>query len=337
MRALHRQGRPSHEDSLEPFTTVDSSVSSVGAMRGLASRAARYWRQRRYPRQVRVSSSIVPSPGPLVNLRVAGSSFRKDVLERLARQARSRSFPIALRVDEDNEYDEQAVAVVARLGLIGFVPAEVVGDWRVAVLAEAETGRTVCGEAHVEERSGGWAVLAKITRPERFWEPIEARARRSRTAWGPRRRESGPRVTRRRRERFAFGRTRQTRRAVGERSHERLLHYHLEQFPYPYEWKAQVGFGPWRLDLYCEFALLSVEVDGPEHQSRKARERDEIRDSELARHGIRTIRFRNEEVAANPTRVARRVLAACCSRTGFISPNRPESPWHSWTSLPPIE
>jgi very-short-patch-repair endonuclease len=47
-------------------------------------------------------------------------------------------------------------------------------------------------------------------------------------------------------------------------------------------------------DFYCAEANLVVELDGGIHNERQ--EYDQIRDSRLAERGIRTIRFRNEDL-----------------------------------------
>ena len=51
------------------------------------------------------------------------------------------------------------------------------------------------------------------------------------------------------------------------------------------------------LDFYCEKAELAVEVDGVLHEGREGY--DTWRDQRLAELGIRTLRFRVEQVEAN--------------------------------------
>jgi very-short-patch-repair endonuclease len=53
------------------------------------------------------------------------------------------------------------------------------------------------------------------------------------------------------------------------------------------------------LDFYCYELLLGIEVDGSIHDSTEAKEYDEGRTAELLKHGIKIIRFTNDEVLSN--------------------------------------
>ena len=59
------------------------------------------------------------------------------------------------------------------------------------------------------------------------------------------------------------------------------------------------------LDFYCPAHRLCIEVDGSVHDTQQ--ERDAERDAVLALAGIRTIRFRNEEVLGDTPAVLRRI------------------------------
>jgi len=61
------------------------------------------------------------------------------------------------------------------------------------------------------------------------------------------------------------------------------------------------------LDFYCPAHKLCLEVDGGIHDTQQ--ERDEARDAALKALGIRTLRFRNEEVMKNIESVLRRIEA----------------------------
>ncbi|HEU0014970.1 MAG TPA: DUF559 domain-containing protein [Longimicrobium sp.] len=66
------------------------------------------------------------------------------------------------------------------------------------------------------------------------------------------------------------------------------------------------------LDFYCAAAKLCVELDGGVHDEQQ--ERDEARTAVLETHGIRVLRFRNEEVFADVNAVVRAIsqAAAAC-------------------------
>jgi very-short-patch-repair endonuclease len=59
------------------------------------------------------------------------------------------------------------------------------------------------------------------------------------------------------------------------------------------------------LDFYCPSRKLCIELDGPIHE--RLAEYDQNRTECLALHGIRVIRFRNEEVLSNLDSVLQRI------------------------------
>jgi very-short-patch-repair endonuclease len=61
------------------------------------------------------------------------------------------------------------------------------------------------------------------------------------------------------------------------------------------KFRRQHPVGRFVLDLYCAAHRLCVEVDGGIHA--RQRDRDAARDEELLAHGVRTLRFTNEQVA----------------------------------------
>jgi len=67
-------------------------------------------------------------------------------------------------------------------------------------------------------------------------------------------------------------------------------------------WKRQFPIsysdGRYILDFYCPSRKLAVEIDGEYHNSQ--REYDERRTQWLATHGIRVLRFTNQQVLENP-------------------------------------
>ncbi len=64
------------------------------------------------------------------------------------------------------------------------------------------------------------------------------------------------------------------------------------------------------LDFYCHECKLAVELDGGIHDSAYQQLYDEARTAILNRHGIRVIRFRNEEVLKDPQSVLEKIAAS---------------------------
>ncbi len=75
-----------------------------------------------------------------------------------------------------------------------------------------------------------------------------------------------------------------------------------------YNFRRQHPVGRAILDFYCPAGRLCVELDGPIHDSRC--EYDAARDAWLASHGVRVLRFRNEEVFNDIEAVLARIGAA---------------------------
>jgi very-short-patch-repair endonuclease len=67
------------------------------------------------------------------------------------------------------------------------------------------------------------------------------------------------------------------------------------------------------VDFYCHAAALVVEVDGAIHQQQAAA--DAERDRVLSARGLRVLRFSNEAVLEDTSRVLAEILAACESET----------------------
>jgi very-short-patch-repair endonuclease len=62
-------------------------------------------------------------------------------------------------------------------------------------------------------------------------------------------------------------------------------------------------------DFYCPSAKLVVEVDGPDHNRKRAIEHDRIRSESMASKGIKTIRFTNGDVMCDLDRVVKAIQA----------------------------
>ena len=79
------------------------------------------------------------------------------------------------------------------------------------------------------------------------------------------------------------------------------------------EFRRQHALGRFILDFHCHTARLCVEVDGGIHDLQP--ERDAERDACLAAAGIKTLRFRNEEVLGDTRAVLRRIEQEVWHRT----------------------
>lgn len=62
------------------------------------------------------------------------------------------------------------------------------------------------------------------------------------------------------------------------------------------------------LDFYSPELLLAIEVDGPTHDSKEAKEYDEKRTNYLSSLRIKVIRFANEQVLGNINKVEKEIL-----------------------------
>ena len=62
------------------------------------------------------------------------------------------------------------------------------------------------------------------------------------------------------------------------------------------KFRRQHPFQGFILDFYCEQAKLCIEVDGNVHDDKLQIESDNVRQEFLLEFGIKTIRFRNEQV-----------------------------------------
>ena len=75
-----------------------------------------------------------------------------------------------------------------------------------------------------------------------------------------------------------------------------------------FRFRRQQPVGPWIADFYCPGARLAVEVDGWGHNMGEIG-RDERRDADLARRGVRAVRFAAADVLKNLDSVVRTIKA----------------------------
>ena len=87
---------------------------------------------------------------------------------------------------------------------------------------------------------------------------------------------------------------------------ELLLYKHLGMVRPKYFARSQFVAGGYILDFFIPKENLAIEVDGSVHDKQK--EYDARRSEHLLNIGIRTIRFTNSEVFANPALVVREIL-----------------------------
>jgi very-short-patch-repair endonuclease len=79
--------------------------------------------------------------------------------------------------------------------------------------------------------------------------------------------------------------------------------------------RAQHALGPIVLDFVCCRARLVVEVDGPYHEAQAQKDRE--RDEHLASVGYRVLRFSNNDVDNDITRVLATITSALQASPGF--------------------
>ena len=90
------------------------------------------------------------------------------------------------------------------------------------------------------------------------------------------------------------------------------------------KFRRQHSFPPYILDFYCHELKLAVELDGGQHNEEVGRRRDARRDEYLAGHGIRVLRFWNNDVLRETEAVLEAIYAAVVEHSGGVpSPPAP--------------
>ena len=74
------------------------------------------------------------------------------------------------------------------------------------------------------------------------------------------------------------------------------------------------------VDFYIAQKKIVIEVDGLQHLSEDGREYDEIRDKALAEWGITTLRYSNESINKNFTKIAEDILEKLGLTFGDLKP-----------------
>ncbi len=75
-----------------------------------------------------------------------------------------------------------------------------------------------------------------------------------------------------------------------------------------WRFRRQHPLGPWIVDFYCLEQKLAIEVDGWSHNMGELG-RDERRDADLGRRGVRVIRFTATDVMKNLDGVVETIIA----------------------------
>lgn len=75
-----------------------------------------------------------------------------------------------------------------------------------------------------------------------------------------------------------------------------------------YKFRRQHVLFSYIVDFYCHSEKLIVELDGPIHNSTKAREYDQKREAWLLANGYKIIRFKNAEIFENQEKVLQEIL-----------------------------
>lgn len=68
-------------------------------------------------------------------------------------------------------------------------------------------------------------------------------------------------------------------------------------------WRPQVVICGWIVDFFCDETRVAIEVDGPTHDV----EEDARRDSVLAEHSVRVLRFTNQAIYTRLDSVIRQI------------------------------
>jgi very-short-patch-repair endonuclease len=66
-----------------------------------------------------------------------------------------------------------------------------------------------------------------------------------------------------------------------------------------WKFRRQQSIGVYIVDFYCPAARLAIELDGAVHDSEKANTYDDRRSAFLASHGVKVVRFVNDDVVRN--------------------------------------
>lgn len=75
-----------------------------------------------------------------------------------------------------------------------------------------------------------------------------------------------------------------------------------------FRFRSQHPISKFIVDFYCHKALLVIELDGDIHMKEDVAERDEGREIEIKKLGLRVLRFKNKEVYDNLDAVVDKIM-----------------------------
>jgi very-short-patch-repair endonuclease len=81
----------------------------------------------------------------------------------------------------------------------------------------------------------------------------------------------------------------------------RVRNKQLDNYPF----YRQKVIGGYIVDFYCPKGKLVVELDGNQHDNPEQKENDKVRDLFMLSQGLKTLRFRNQEVLNNINNVTK--------------------------------
>ena len=84
---------------------------------------------------------------------------------------------------------------------------------------------------------------------------------------------------------------------------QKLWYYLRKKWLGGFKFRRQYGVGPFILDFYCPQALLAIELEGDSNFEPGAKEKDEARSHFIVSHGIKILRFTNNEIRDSLDRV----------------------------------
>ncbi len=88
---------------------------------------------------------------------------------------------------------------------------------------------------------------------------------------------------------------------------EKILWFYLRSDKLGVKFKRQHSVGGYILDFYCAKKKLIIELDGEIHNTKDAKEYDEVRDKFFKELGYKTLRFLNREVENNINKVLEKI------------------------------
>lgn len=89
---------------------------------------------------------------------------------------------------------------------------------------------------------------------------------------------------------------------------EEILWWHLRRKSFGIKFKRQHSIGGYILDFYCPQKKLIIELDGEIHNTREAKEYDEVRDKYFRELDYKILRFKNAEVENNFEMVLEKII-----------------------------